>query len=109
MRDPSTIIVDGGPHTLWWSTQLPQGTHETEQDFVEMPIPLLLHELQPQAKLLVTLREPVSRMYSDYNFLTRTGVSRGDTLKSADDFHALAVHQRTSLQCCFETHKEKLG
>jgi len=34
------------------------------------PIPVLVHSLQPHAKLIVTLAEPVRRMYSDYYFLT---------------------------------------
>lgn len=34
------------------------------------PIPVLVHTLQPHAKLIVTLAEPVRRMYSDYYFLT---------------------------------------
>jgi hypothetical protein len=34
------------------------------------PLPTLLHALQPAAKLIVTLAEPVRRMYSDYYFLT---------------------------------------
>lgn len=69
--------MDGGPHTLWWSMQDPDGTDPvgTEADGTTIvvkpaPIPVLVHTLQPHAKLIVTLAEPVRRMYSDYYFLT---------------------------------------
>ena len=69
--------MEGGPHTLWWSMQDPDGTDPSgvkKADSFSVikpaPIPVLVHSLQPHAKLIVTLAEPVRRMYSDYFFLT---------------------------------------
>jgi hypothetical protein len=44
------ITVDGGPHTLWWPTQSPNGT------FLQwdVPPPQILREMQPNAKFLIT-------------------------------------------------------
>jgi hypothetical protein len=52
------IIVDGGPHTMWWSIQEPDGRAPQ----VKVPIPSLLQAMQPHARLIVTLAEPVQRM-----------------------------------------------
>jgi hypothetical protein len=67
------------------------------------PIHYLVYLLQPQAKLVITLAEPVRRMYSDYYFLTKSGVAVGttDEMKSADDFHTIASDQVSLMHRCF--------
>ena len=130
-------MLDGGPHTLWWSIQNPDGsapkgpvaekkspTTTTPRELQEVvgeeeqedddaterlpppaPVPLLLRALQPTAKLIITLAEPVRRMYSDYYFLIANGVSgRGDRHnfgKSPEDFHLLARSQVADMRRCF--------
>ncbi|CAM9315102.1 unnamed protein product, partial [Ectocarpus fasciculatus] len=81
---PQAITVDGGPHTLWWPTQSPDGTLLPE----EIPAPQIIREMQPNAKFLITLSDPVNRMYSDYYFLD-------DSLKpkSPKEFHLRAEKQ----------------
>ncbi len=59
------ISIDGTPHNLWWPVQDPDGS----VDLSVIPIPQLVREIQPHAKFIVTLTDPVSRMYSDYYFL----------------------------------------
>ena len=56
-------VLDGGPHTLWWSTQRHDGV-----DSKMVPVPQLLHFMVPEAKLVVSLAEPSRRTYSDYWF-----------------------------------------
>jgi hypothetical protein len=76
-KKSKSILVDGGPHTLWWSVQEPDGSKpkpvkphdngaagvvEVEEEGVgPAPIALVLAQLQPGAKLVVTLAEPVKR------------------------------------------------
>eukprot|EP00615_Pteridomonas_danica_P011961 CAMPEP_0114346950 /NCGR_PEP_ID=MMETSP0101-20121206/13493_1 /TAXON_ID=38822 ORGANISM="Pteridomonas danica, Strain PT" /NCGR_SAMPLE_ID=MMETSP0101 /ASSEMBLY_ACC=CAM_ASM_000211 /LENGTH=1385 /DNA_ID=CAMNT_0001483933 /DNA_START=329 /DNA_END=4486 /DNA_ORIENTATION=- len=171
------IIVDGGPHTLWWSVQDPSGlsprlvkddiitdsgnrkegrhdggvvdgeiegrlkkTHEErilqikekfnighhshhnhihpfpeeeeeetgegegkEEGVAPAPIHYLLGLLQPQAKLVVTLAEPVRRMYSDYYFLLTNGVAMGTSEegKTPEAFDVMATEQVNLMHACF--------
>ncbi|XP_071819278.1 carbohydrate sulfotransferase 15-like isoform X2 [Apostichopus japonicus] len=71
------VLGDGSVTTSWdigenWMTLYPEAT---EPPFVMAD---LLHEFQPNAKIVVILREPVSRQYSSYLYCHG---------KNADDFH----------------------
>lgn len=72
-----------------------------------MPIPQLLHEMQPDAKLIITLTDPVARMYSDYYFLTDHGVTLNDpeglSDKSPLEFEAIVRQQVTAFEECLES------
>ena len=106
----NAIIIDGGPHTLWWSVQEPDGSWPLDHARAkQMPIPLLLHALQPQARFLVTLAEPVRRMHSDYYFLNANGVARGTDGKSPEDFDIIATEQIASIRRCFKERSLKDG
>jgi hypothetical protein len=59
------ITIDGGPHTLWWPTQGADGVLRPD----DIPTPQIIREIQPNAKFLITLANPIRRMYSDYYFL----------------------------------------
>lgn len=101
---PSTrITMDGGPHTLWWPTQSPDGT------FLEdVPPAQILREMQPNAKFIITLQDPVKRMYSDYFFLDDnlqvhdTNVKKRSfrAEKSPADFHNRAEKQINRFKKC---------
>ena len=69
----------------------------------DMPIPLLLRALQPQARLIISLADPVRRMYSDYFFLTSNSVAFDTDGKSPVLFHDIATDQVTPppLPCIF--------
>ena len=60
-----TITIDGGPHTFWWGIQNSNG-HLEEED---TPIPQIIRMMQPNAKFILTVADPVRRLYSDYYFL----------------------------------------
>ena len=102
--NPKMITVDGGPHTFWWPTQSPDGSALPE----DIPPPQVLRELQPRARFLLTLQDPVARMYSDYFFLDSNllvhdmnvkGGKKADA-KSAKDFHLKALDQITRFGKC---------
>ena len=103
-HNPKMITIDGGPHTFWWPTQSPDGSALPD----EIPPPQILRELQPRARFLLTLQDPVARMYSDYHFLDSNmlvhdmnvkGGKKADA-KSAKDFHVKAVDQITRFGKC---------
>jgi hypothetical protein len=60
------ITLDGGPHTFWWPLQQPDGSAAPPE---LLPPPQIIRAITPHAKFLVTLSNPVNRMYSDYHFL----------------------------------------
>lgn len=65
-HNPEHIItIDGGPHTLWWPTQQP----DSSDSIISIPTPQMIREIQPMAKFIITLSDPVKRLYSDYYFL----------------------------------------
>lgn len=101
------ITIDGGPHTFWWPTQSPDGNYESW----DVPPPQLLREIQPQAKFILTLSDPVKRMFSDYYFLednlkpVRPG---GASSKSARQFHDRAKLQVEMFQKCVRNYVDSL-
>jgi hypothetical protein len=111
-QSQQAITIDGGPHTLWWPTQSPDGDLLPE----EVPPAQILREMQPHAKFLITLSDPVQRMYSDYYFLDdslkpvdmmnrqRRGHDKADATavhqKSPQEFHTRAVAQVSQFQQC---------
>lgn len=104
MSDPSEMItIDGGPHTLWWPTQSPDGLFQPH----DIPPPQILRELQPQAKFIITLADPVHRMYSDYYFLDddlrpakRSDMNHNGDIKSPEVFHSRVKSQVNEFQNC---------
>ncbi|XP_023585650.1 carbohydrate sulfotransferase 15 [Trichechus manatus latirostris] len=63
------------PH--WWTRKRFGDSTDSEPPFL---IQDFIHAFQPHAKLIVMLRDPVERLYSDYLYFASSN-------KSADDFH----------------------
>jgi hypothetical protein len=77
----------------------------------EIPIVQFIRELTPFAKFLVTLSDPVKRMYSDYYFLddnlkpVAVNLKNGEDdqePKSAVNFHNRVVKQIAEFNMCVE-------
>lgn len=143
------IALDGGPHTLWWPLQKPDGTytrntephttgevkkrpgdfHPSYLDAVDVNIPQLLAAIQPNAKFIITVSDPVNRLYSDYYFLGDDlrpvkhknkkmrkvhgweaegdggdGLQATDAEKSPEHFHNRAVSQVAQMRACIDEH-----
>ena len=119
-HNPSrAITLDGGPHTFWWPLQAPDGSDAPPE---MIPTPQIIREITPKSKFLITLSNPVDRMYSDYYFLNddrhladnpRRGGLRGskkknsasetiDSLanKSPEKFHERALQQVKNFRTC---------
>lgn len=105
---PAThITLDGGPHTLWWPTQSPDGTVLREA----IPTPQIIRELQPEARFILTLSDPVKRLYSDYYFLDdnlrvhRPGQGGGG--KSAAQLGERVSAQIAAFQACVRKEEQR--
>ena len=63
--------------------------------------PHVMHHIQPQAKLIVTLRDPTTMTYSAYRFFNKT------ELKTPDRFHKCVTESITLHEMCLQTHSER--
>ena len=66
------IIADGTPRLIWdgdhWQYDvINQASHRPD-----VLIPHKIHHMTPDAKFIVIMREPASRLVSDYKFFSRT-------------------------------------
>jgi hypothetical protein len=103
------ITIDGGPHTLWWPTQSPDGELLPE----DIPAAQLIREIQPNAKFVITLTDPVKRMYSDYYFLNDdlrpvNPRNSASSRKSAEEFHQRSQQQIEKFEECVRTTNNDL-
>ena len=103
------ITIDGGPHTFWWPTQEPDGSPNP----AAIPPPQIIREMQPDAKFVITLTDPVKRHYSDYYFLDddRSVVRPGAgtvSHKSAKAFHDRCVQQVEDMKECIQEQVDEL-
>lgn len=88
-------------------TQSPDGSF-----LLDVPIPQLLREMQPDAKFVITLNDPVRRMFSDYWFLSdslkplRPGAPHN---KSGEEFHHRAIQQVQRFHSCVSRYMRRMG
>lgn len=103
-QEHDLITIDGGPHTLWWSTQMSDGSVHPE----DIPPAQILREMQPNAKFIITLTDPVKRMYSDYNFIDDSLVplKGAPSGKNAQEFHERAVQQVEGMLNCLKGYSK---
>jgi len=86
--------------------QSPDGTF-----LYDIPPAQLLREMQPDAKFIITLNDPVRRMYSDYYFLhdnlkpLRVNMMHN---KSADEFHERVTKQVNEFNSCVRVYMDVL-
>jgi hypothetical protein len=73
----------------------------------DVPAVQIIREMQPDAKFIITLSDPVKRMYSDYYFLgdnlmpVRPGTRHN---KSAEEFHWRVVSQVEQFNACIKSY-----
>lgn len=87
------ITVEASASTMWdnqaWS-YLQKQKEETEPPFLVQDF---IHTVQPNAKIIIMLRDPVERLYSDYLYF------RMDN-KSVEDFHQKVIQSVQLFQSC---------
>ena len=91
------IFGDGTPSTMFTTSHWDHDMHETNQ--VETPLitAKYLNHMQPDAKLLMILRNPVDVTYSYYKYFAVTRSDRGD---ESEKFHqCVLIAIETILKC----------
>ncbi|XP_073338751.1 carbohydrate sulfotransferase 15-like [Pagrus major] len=92
-RSLQFITGEASASTMWdnqaWS-YLPRDGEETEPPFLAQDF---IHTVQPDAKIIIMLRDPVERLYSDYLYFKMAN-------KSAEDFHQKVVESVQLFQSC---------
>lgn len=87
------ITGEASASTMWdnqaWSYLRGYG-EETEPPFLAQDF---IHTVQPGAKIIIMLRDPVERLYSDYLYFKMAN-------KSAEDFHQKVVDSVQLFQSC---------
>ncbi|KAK2921754.1 carbohydrate sulfotransferase 15-like [Channa argus] len=87
------VTGEASASTMWdnqvWS-YLHQGKEEAEPSFLAQDF---IHAVQPSAKILIMLRDPVERLYSDYLYFKMAN-------KSAEDFHQKVIESVQLFQSC---------
>lgn len=92
-------------------TQQPNGDNSPDS----IPAPQIIREMQPNAKFIITLADPVQRLYSDYYFLEddRTVVKQRNlpgkiSTKSAKAFHERSLQQINQMKTCIREEVVRL-
>lgn len=94
------ITIDGGPHTLWWPVQNADGSWAAD-----LPPPQVIRLMQPAARFIVTLTDPVRRFWSDYWFIgDDLKPVQGDSGKGAKELHERAVQQVQGFKGCVDRY-----
>ncbi|XP_068597362.1 carbohydrate sulfotransferase 15 [Brachionichthys hirsutus] len=92
-RAPQFITGEASASTMWdnraWYN-VRKDKNESETTFLVQDF---IHTVQPNAKIIIILRDPVERLYSDYLYFQRNN-------KSAEDFHQRVVESLQLFQFC---------
>lgn len=92
--DHRTLITGEASASTMWDNQawsyLPSDREGAKPPFLALDF---IHTVQPGAKILIMLRDPVERLYSDYLYFKMAN-------KSAEDFHQKVVGSVYLFQSC---------
>ncbi|XP_052788433.1 carbohydrate sulfotransferase 15-like [Mya arenaria] len=90
------IIGDGNPSLIafndYWKLDPANARHLSEPTFTNANA---LYRLNPQAKIIAILRDPVKRLISEYNYFNSTKFK-----KSSEHFHSLVQHEIQEFKTC---------
>ncbi|XP_076446973.1 carbohydrate sulfotransferase 15-like [Babylonia areolata] len=93
--DKLSVVMDGSPSTIWqnnmWTT-LPGNERCTEPRIITADY---IRHLTPNAKIIVILRNPSSRLYSDYLYGRKMHLN-----KSQENFHMLVNKNIAVFNAC---------
>jgi len=97
---PNSLLIDGSQSTIW-------DTRNTNNLCI---LPSLISRVVPSAKYIVLMRDPVSRLYSDFTYLCtsylkahRMETSPEYAMQSPDTFHIGAEIEVQEFQKCLES------
>ncbi|XP_061600821.1 carbohydrate sulfotransferase 15-like [Cololabis saira] len=88
------IITGEASASTMWDNQAWSYLHgDREESAPPFLVQDFIHAVQPGAKIIIMLRDPVERLYSDYLYFTTAN-------KSAEDFHQKVVDSVRLFQSC---------
>ena len=88
---PNTLALDGSQSTIW----------ETGYTQNLCDIPRLMSIFLPDAKYILIMREPVSRLYSDFLYFCQ---NRGNFSSAKHDFHLYTLAEIARFNDCISHH-----
>ncbi|KAK7918722.1 hypothetical protein WMY93_010006 [Mugilogobius chulae] len=94
---PQVIIGEGSASTMWDNNAWINVYENISKKEPPILVQDFIHALQPQARFIVMLRDPVERLYSDYLYF-------GIANKSAEDFHDKVSESLLLFQSCLADH-----
>ena len=101
VNHPNTLTIDGSQSTIW----------DMRYTYNANPclLPSLISSIVPQAKYIIILREPISRLYSDFTYLCESYWKLNKLtipstfLRNAPDmFHNAAIAEIRQFKACLE-------
>lgn len=98
-RNPGTVLIDGSQSTIW----------DTRKTGNLCFLPQLISDLFPAAKFIVLMRDPIQRLYSDFNYLCQLAIKRNMVFdrstyqNSSKMFHEKASVEIKTLEECMKT------
>ena len=104
--EESSILVDGTQSLLWdlmgWETRYPWANQPPYSNAD------LIHEVTPNAKILVIVRDPVQRLYSDYLYFSKTRDNRtfysfGEDVRIEVVRFNACLQDRDLRACCYDS------
>ena len=97
----TAIMGDGTPDYFTDSTYWMDTPENVNFTCPEVLIPHLIHHLNPLTKLILIVRDPVERLYSDYKFFGKRTTSVYSP--TPEDFHERVKYSTQWLTQCFST------
>ena len=104
--DENALLVDGTQSLLWdlsgWESRYPWADHPPYSNAD------LIHEVTPGAKILVILRDPIERLYSDYLYFStskqnNTAYSFGEDVKKEVARFRACLGFKDLRTCCYDS------
>ncbi|KAK2142572.1 hypothetical protein LSH36_939g00037 [Paralvinella palmiformis] len=90
------ITGDASASTLWDNRYWRLSPEDTKLNKSGLTLAEIIQHYLPKSKIIVIVRDPVSRLFSDYNYFWKDV----DILPSVEDFHEKAKHAITAITEC---------
>ena len=94
------VFADASPNTMYANERWQR--YQNTSDDPKFLTPMFLHHVQPEAKLIAVLRDPVSMVYSGYKYFPTFSPNKPDLTPS--DFHNGVVTSVKALLECEQQH-----
>lgn len=88
------LIAGEASASTMWDNHILSSLSDDKEETNPPVLPMdLIHKVQPTVKIIIMLRDPTERLYSDYLYFTKAN-------KSAEDFHQKVVESVLLFEAC---------